>query len=358
MRVAVYPADVGGCGHYRLIWAAEELVHRGHDIDLVMPDEPAERQMQAAWRERIEGGAELADVMVPEADVVVFQRPLRAYMADAIAILQRRGVKVVVEVDDDFTTISRRNVSYDSVDPRKSPARNWAHLARACSTADLVTVSTPRLAKVYGAHGRVRVIPNYVPARYLDAWREDHDGLFVGWSGSIETHPDDLQVTGGGVARAVDKCGATMAIVGTGKGVKAAMGLNAIPMSCGWRQLDDYPDAIAQFDVGIVPLELSPFNEAKSWLKGLEYAAVGVPFVATPTGPYRALAELGCGLLAETPRQWEGIVKRLLRDDDFRLKTAAQGRAVAARMTIESHAQEWLDAWESVVNGSLATSAA
>lgn len=341
-----------------MINATQELIRRGHDIDLVMPNEPEERQMQAEWRDRFDGVQELVDVVVPDVDVVVFQRPLRGSMTRAIEILQGRGIKVVVEVDDDFTTISRRNVSYDSVDPRKNPARNWDHLANACSIADLVTVSTPRLAQVYGAHGRVRIIPNYIEARFLDAWREDHDGLYVGWSGSIETHPDDLQVTGGGVARAIERCGATMAVVGTGKGVKSAMGLNEVPMSCGWRQLDDYPDAIAQFDVGIVPLEPTPFNEAKSWLKGLEYAAVGVPFAATPTGPYRALAEMGVGLLAETPRQWEGIVKRLLRDDDYRHNIAAQGRSVAARMTVESHAGEWLDAWESVVNTSLATSVA
>lgn len=358
MKAAVYPADVGGCGYYRVINATEELIRQGHDIDLVMPNEPAERQMQAAWRERFDGVAELVDVIVPDVDVVVFQRPLRGYMTEAIRILQQRGIRVVVEIDDDFTSISKRNVSYRSVDPKQSPARNWAHLAEACSLADLVTVSTPRLAEVYGAHGRVRIVPNYIPAAYLDAWREDHDGMYVGWSGSTETHPDDLQVTGGGVARAIERCGATMAIVGTGRGVKDAMGLNTIPMSCGWRQLDDYPDAIAQFDVGIVPLEASPFNEAKSWLKGLEYAAVGVPFVATPTGPYRALAEMGAGLLAETPRQWEGIVKRLLRDDDYRHKVAAQGRSVAARMTVEAHAHEWWDAWRSVVNTPAAASVA
>lgn len=354
MKVTVYPADEGGCGHYRLIFAAEELIRSGHDVDLVKPSAPAERQMKAQWRQNWDGSLDFLDVISPEADVVVLQRPLRAHLVEAIRVLQGRGVAVVVEIDDDFTSISRRNVSYPTVDPRQSPDRNWVNLSAACELADLVTVSTPRLASVYGAHGRVRVIPNYVPASYCNTYQEPHEGLYVGWSGSVDTHPDDLQVTGGGVARAVERCEATMAVIGTGRGVRSRLGLNQVPMSCGWRHLEDYPEAIAQLDVGIVPLERSPFNEAKSWLKGLEYAAVGVPFVATPTGPYRELAEMGAGLLAENPRQWEGLVKRLLRDDDYRAKVAARGRAVAARMTVEAHAWRWWDAWGSVVNSPVA----
>jgi hypothetical protein len=39
--------------------------------------------------------------------------------------------------------------------------------------------------------------------------------------------------------------------------------------------------------VGLVPLTRGPFNEAKSYLKGLEYAAAGIPFIATPTEEYQ-----------------------------------------------------------------------
>ena len=38
--------------------------------------------------------------------------------------------------------------------------------------------------------------------------------------------------------------------------------------------------AIDNITVGMVPLALTPFNQAKSYIKGLEFAARGVPFVA------------------------------------------------------------------------------
>jgi len=359
-----YPADQGGCGHYRLIFACRYLIKLGHDVDYVVDNDPPERQMQAQWRERADGTVEVVDVVPPDADVVVFQRPLHARYQAAIPALQAKGIRVVVEIDDDFEHISRRNVSWKAVQPHLSPGRNREHLMRACELADFVTVSTPALAEVYGRHGRVAVIPNCVPAEYLRIRQDPHDGLFVGWSGSVDTHPDDLQVTRGtkrwgAVERALWAApGARVAVVGTGKGVRDALGVSDVPVACGWRPLFDYPDALAQFDVGIVPLELTPFNEAKSWLKGLEFAAVGVPFVASPTQQYQALAAEGAGLLAATPAQWEGALKALLRDADRRAEVAAAGREVAERWTVEANAWRWLEAWETAVNTPRATCAA
>lgn len=348
MRVAAYPADLGGCGMYRVIWPAEALVAQGADIDLVHPDDPAERQIQGAW-DSDGPGRRLVDVVAPDADVVVLQRPLTDVLAQAIPLLQAKGVKIVVEIDDDFETISPRNVSWKVLRPQVSPRRNWLHLRQACEQADLVVVSTPALAARYGRHGRVAVVPNLVPARYLTVTGGPRDGVFVGWSGSVATHPDDLQVTGGGVGRAVDRTGARFAVVGTGKGVRKALGLVEAPSACGWVDIEDYPLALAQLDVGVVPLALSPFNEAKSWLKGLELSAVGVPFVASPTGPYRELVGLGAGVLANRAREWEGALKRLITDHGWRAELAGRGRDTVAGLTIEGGCGRWWDAWTSPV---------
>jgi glycosyltransferase involved in cell wall biosynthesis len=107
---------------------------------------------------------------------------------------------------------------------------------------------------------------------------------------------------------------------------------------------------VADLDVGLVPLADNAFNRAKSWLKGLEMAAVGVPFVATPTEQYRALHAEGMGLLAESPRQWEGLVKRLVRDEGYRAEQAWQGRERAERWTVEANAERWVDAWSAALS--------
>jgi len=155
-------------------------------------------------------------------------------------------------------------------------------------------------------------------------------------------------VTGGGVARAVRKVpGAQVAVVGTGKDVRRNLGLNEDPVACGWREIEDYPQAVAQFDVGIVPLELTRFNEAKSWLKGLEMAALGVPFVASPTEQYRAL---GAGWIADKPREWERCLLHLMLTPERRAEVADGGRLWVSSMTIEGNCGQWWDAWTAPLN--------
>jgi hypothetical protein len=53
-----------------------------------------------------------------------------------------------------------------------------------------------------------------------------------------------------------------------------------------------------QMDIGLVPLNDIPFNRAKSFIKGLEYTASGIPFVAQGTGEYELLATDGVGRVA------------------------------------------------------------
>lgn len=281
----------------------------------------------------------------PDADIVVLQRPIDRHRVTAIEHLQRHGVRVVVEIDDDFDNVHPRNIAWPRLQPHLSADRNRDWLHRACERADMVIVSTPALAARYGAHGRVRVVRNRVPARYLEYRAEPHEGLFVGWSGSVATHPDDLQVLGGSLARALRATGAEMAVVGTGKGVRKLTGIDHDPLAVGWRPIFEYPQALAQVDVGIVPLALTPFNHAKSHLKGLEMAAVGAPFVASPTDEYRWFTAQGVGLLAERPKDWEKRLRRLLTDHGWREELSERGREVAAGHTIQGHAEEWWGAW-------------
>lgn len=288
----------------------------------------------------------------------MLQRPLTDTLADAVPLLQAAGVKVVVEIDDDFESISSRNVSWRNVQPKGNPRRNFLHLRRACEQADLVVVSTPALADVYGRHGRVVVVANCVPEVYLWTFGEHHDGLRVGWSGSTDTHPDDLQVTKGAIQRVLRSTDALFHVVGTGKGVMRALNLASPPSACGWQPIDRYPAMMASIDVGIVPLQASRFNEAKSWLKGLEFAALGVPFIATPTGPYMELLLRGAGLVADRPKDWEQLLRRLVVNDGERMELADAGREVARELTIEGNCDRWFDAWSSVVNTRAATSVA
>lgn len=342
MRVHIYPADESACGCYRLIWPGQVLAGLGADVHVMTDSSLPARWIDVGDDPRVVGCEPV------DADVVVLQRCVRRDIADLIPHLQAQGIAVVVELDDDMHAIPKDNRAYSFVHPRTSPLSNYQHLERAVRAADLVTVSTQALARRYSRFNpNVVVVNNYVPQRYLDVRpMRTHQGVRVGWTGGIHTHSVDLTVAQGGIAKGVQTAGAVFHVVGDGVGVQQRLLLVEEPSVSGYVPLMDYPQEMAEIDVGVVPLVQNPFNQAKSYLKGLEFASLGVPFVATPTREYERLANMGAGDLANRPRLWQAKVHRLVTDVDYRTERSEQGRAVARTLTIEGNCERWLDAWK------------
>lgn len=333
MKVYLVPCDTTGCGMYRMFYPKEAL-SRAPDLDIEIVGERLEREDET---------------------VVVFQRPTEAEIAaETIPYLQSKGYAVAVEIDDNLSRLDPKHLGFWYYHPKRNPQSNWRHLEAACAQADMVICTTDALAQQYGGHGRVSVIPNYIPERHVvDAVRTDVgiDGTRrVGWAGQVATHPGDIDVAARGiraVARRSNWRFSTIGFVDT----LAAVGLQEGPDAefQPWVPMTAYHQTLQRFDIGIVPLALTHFNEAKSWLKGLEYAAAGVPFVASPTGPYRALHELGAGVLAEGQKDWQRALTKLADDDSWRQEVAEVGLSVAREMTVERNAWRWLEAWHTAV---------
>lgn len=334
LNVRVVPADDGGCGWYRLRHPARVLGIECqtlpkalfHDID----------------------GQPMIRALDCDADVIVIQRPLQRETVQAIKVLQRQGTAVVVEIDDDFHALPPGHPARPDTDPANNATFNRAWLKKACLQADLVTVSTPALAERYAPHGRYAILPNLIPADYLNI--RGGKGRQVGWTGSVATHVGDLEVTGGGVAQAITEHDSELRVVGTGKGVAERLGYTGKVQATGWVPIAKYPSAYSRMHVAVVPLALNPFNEAKSWLKGIEAAALGVPFVASPTSEYRRLHQLGAGRLAESPADWYDEVSSLLTDASYWEAQRAAGRETASHLTYEEHAWRWAEAWQEAIH--------
>jgi hypothetical protein len=104
--------------------------------------------------------------------------------------------------------------------------------------------------------------------------------------------------------------------------------------------INDYASGF-KFDVGIVPLNDIPFNHAKSNIKGLEYMAAGIPFIASDLPEYRVLHEAGVGMMAMTADEWRESATILL-DYKTRKRTAAVGWSIVNKdWSIEARAKEW-----------------
>lgn len=343
MKVVVYPSDRFGCGHFRMIWVGELLAQAGHDVTVVGGDKRAVRLVME--------GDTVRDVLIDDGvDVVVMQRTTHAYMAQAVAVMRSKGVAVVVDVDDDLSSIHPSNPAWATHHPGNEGRRkngqvhrhSWRNLAQACRDATLVTVSTPALLDVYARHGRGHVLPNYLPDHYYGLPRQDSE--VIGWPGSFHSHPNDPEVVGGAVARLVDE-GASFVMRGDSTNAGAAFGLARDPAG-GGVPIEEWPAAVAELGIGIAPLADTRFNACKSWLKPLEMSALGVPWVGSPRAEYTRLHALGAGVLADRPRTWYRELKRLRESPAMRADLSDAGRLVADRLRLRGNAWRWAEAWE------------
>ena len=346
MRAMIVHADEGGCGFYRLQAPGRVLEAQGMDItwDLMATTMGVDVENRQVVR---------MDAL--DCDVVILQRAMTRTAVQTIEFIQAQGIAVVVENDDDYWNIDQRSHAFKEFHPRFNPDANYEWLTLASKAADLVTVSTPALARIT-PNPNVVVLRNCVPAYYLDLeadlgdnWHLVEGRKVVGWTGHPDYHAGDLSVVGNGVARAVRSTGSTFIGIGAEE-THAELGFaNDEVLYSPWLELDAYPKAVKNFDVGLVPLRMSPFNQCKSYLKGLEYASLGVAFVASPTDEYRRLISLGAGELAAQKHDWSRTLSKLLTNDGYRAERIGEGLDVARELTYEKHAHNWAEAWERAI---------
>lgn len=344
MKVAVYPADLFGCGHYRALFPARVLIDQGHDVSIVLPE-------QARMRGRTDaaGNTLRIDGIPDGTDVVVLQRVTHEQLASAIPQFRRQGVAVVIDMDDDLSSIHPSNPAHAGLHPAARNGWSWTAAQRACRDATLVTVSTRALVSRYPSRdGGAVVLDNYVPASYLSVPRIDTHGE-VGYGGSLHSHPDDVPEVGFAVERLASEGVADFRVVGgAAEGFAEALGLAREPLTTGPLDIvDEWPAGLSTLGVGMAPLSDTRFNAAKSRLKILEMSALGVPWVASPRAEYaRFHREAGVGFLARRPRDWYRYLRDLATNAGLRYAESAAGRSACEDLTYEANAWRWMEAWD------------
>ena len=95
--------------------------------------------------------------------------------------------------------------------------------------------------------------------------------------------------------------------------------------------------AILQFDIGIMPLKDSAWEQGKCGYKLLQYMACGIPVVASPVGVNRQIVTHGeNGFLAATEGEWLKALKQLLE------------KGVVGRKALGTAGRERVEGWYSL----------
>lgn len=328
------PPEPNGCTWYRMVLPAREVKDHGWDIGVGQPRVSEEYGIGLAHE----------DGMLTGWDVSVFKLLMHRSVPNLFRLMQQRGERVIVDVDDFHFGLHEENVAYRATSPHQNPTINRAHYETSLRVADTVTVSTDFLADFYVRRCRdVRVVRNALDVERFTPVTQPEIPVF-GWVGGTMWRSGDIELLSAWLSGFVRDHSVPVYhgghIPGDGHHFGARAGLRRVataPMCL----VKDYPRLLEPLSVGLVPLVRNDFNEAKSYLKGLEYAAAGIPFIATPTREYRILAAAGVGRLAETPDEWRDHATELLDPQVRREEAERQRSIVEEQFHIRERGREW-----------------
>jgi hypothetical protein len=262
-----------------------------------------------------------------DCDVIILQRYMHFMAFEHMKAAQASGQIVLNDVDDWYWGLHPKNAAHKVSDPKGNPNENHEWYKKIIEASDGVIVSTPFLADQIREWNDATVLhQNFVTcSNFTQVQHSQKDRIRVGWLGSTSHRSGDLEVLKPYAARISDfadwhHTGHVNAVGVPTFASDAGVAHDKVrtqPFVLPWVMSEGM-----QFDVGIVPLTDIPFNHAKSYIKGLEYASAGIPFVASWSPQYEELAEQhGVGVVVKKPKDYIRELKAF-RDVDRRQSVA------------------------------------
>lgn len=285
-------------------------------------------------------------------DILVMQRIMNDYSLQIIEGCNSKGIPVVQDVDDWYWGLHPDNNAYKVTDPKVNPTCNRDIYKESLLASDLIITSTPFLYnKLAEWNPNTILIRNTID---LERWEETEirDKPIVGWVGATTHRSGDLETLQGIVAPYLERHDLMFHQGGWAEGSRHAAELLKVPLERSQTSrlcpIEVYPQHFSFMDISIVPLNMIPFNEAKSGLKGMESAASGTPFIAQASEEYRWLRDdIGVGRVAKKGNQWTRHLEELL-DRDARVEEARKNREAIKALDIRDRWVDWFKAFESL----------
>ncbi len=258
------------------------------------------------------------------ADVLVCQRHAVATVADADRLIEhcrRQGMRLVYDLDDDLLTIPADH-------PEAAALQALAAVVlRLLLAADRVWVATPALAgRLAGRRPDAEVVPNALDDRLWQPPppRRADGQVRIVYMGTA-THDGELAFLAPVAAAVRRRHGDRVRF--------EVVGVTARALPAGFdRRLPDGDAANASYagfvewfgrqrwEIGVSPLVEGPFNRCKSAIKLMDYAAIGLPIVASRHPEYEAAFgnDQGVFLVENDEAAWIDVLSKLIDDAEAR----------------------------------------
>lgn len=239
-------------------------------------------------------------------------------------VLFRRCKNVILDIDDAL------HIS-DKVGSRLIPRllRDESKFGRVAPCYKAVVVGNRYLADFYSRYSsNVHIIPTVVDADfYATVLHTPSEVPRVGWVGT-PLNKSRLELLRPALEALARERHFELVVVG----------LNGpldwdLPMVryLNWNLADEL-NFFGHFDIGVMPLEDSPFARGKCAFKLIQYMAAGLPVVASPVGVNSDIVMSGRnGYLAETQDEWQSSLRQLIDDPALRQRFGENGRELVRR---------------------------
>jgi len=314
---------------YRSLVPMQALAGRGHSVHVEERDDLRE-------------AAPLLDY-----DAVHVVRICHPLMVRVARQLRRRGVAVVWDNDDPRVALLRESARVPGQEGMAAQ-RFFASMRAMASTADAVTSPSEALARLHAEDSRreVQILPNALPPTFRRPARlMPHPGVHIGWM-AMPYHGPSFEALGlRETLQHLLERHAHLTITGVGLDLGLRSRRYTHVPGVAYGQL---AESLPHFDLALAPLADTAVNRARSDVKLKEYAAAGVPWLASPIGPYAALGEQQGGRLVGDG-DWFAAIETLMNDADARRVLSQRGLRWADGERIEAHLDEWERTFEDAI---------
>lgn len=348
-KILFVARDDGGCGFFRCVQPAAFLTRAGLADSISVLNKPSPAELM-------------------NADLVILQDSGSVSGSNIANFMVEHHIPFLTEFDDFVHHVSPRNASGYAA---WNPSTLFLHRAMETTRKAVgITVSTNQLAReMFPYNQNVFVIPNYLDKEKWDqpVVKRTDGKIRIGWAGG-NAHADDLLM----ISRVLDKIVKEY----KGKVIFETMGMtrqeltgvfgmkmqNEVCPSCGYEgelhhypgeSLNDYPLVLASkgWDIAVAPVINNAFGNAKSNLKLMEYAALGLPVVASPIAPYRESAASNAQILfAESFDEWYNSIKELIEDSSKRDSIARANKDWVSELWVQDNIGKIFEVYKQVIS--------
>ncbi len=357
MKIRFVPTDHDAAGHYRCFFPAKYL-----NDQLGWDAKDAPHAVETVEGNPLLESLHIYDIEDIDADTDVMV--LHSYMNPNIHTIVKskrlQSVKRLYMLDDWIMNPPPWN-------PASRGIKNKGFLPSIVNVCHGALASTPFIAeKMKAWNANVHLVRNYL---YWPMWEDaeqqsevDREGrIRVGYMGAWAWREGDLELLRGLVPRLLRRNPQVDFVAASGN-PEAIHDFLGVPRDrrisiegFGFQHNYMRLHELMQFDIGLIPLATHEFNEAKSHLKGMEYNACGIPYVASNSESYRYYTREGENGTMIRPRkkvktanQWLEAIESLINDDDERRRMGRRGREIAQAQDLSLHWLEWSNAYQSL----------